>query len=212
MQLLLLAVPLLLALLTLRTRSVFFKVSVALSNALIVVLCLFLLPAPHASTLIVAAALAVSAVGDYFLATRGKRVNRFIAGIAAFLLAHLGFLAFSVLNGRVVWPVFAVSAGAYAAFHFFGIRPRNPHRAFSAAVLAYMMASCLSFSAACGLALPVLPKGLFVAGIVLIMISDTCIGLREFLGYKKAKRLILPLYFLSHLSIVAALILWGLAG
>lgn len=209
MRLMLLAVPAAFVLLTLLTRKVFFKVGATVSNALLVLLGLLILPQAHRETVIVAAALAVSAVGDWFLAVRGKRVRLFIAGIGAFLLAHVGFLVFALLQGRMVWPVFAILAAVYAAFHFFGVRPRTPNRTFSAAVFAYMIASCASFAAACGMGLPPIPKWLFVSGIALVMASDTFIGLREFLCFRKVKRLILPTYYLGHMGIVAAILLWG---
>jgi len=206
----LLAVPALFAALAIRTEAVPLKVGAAAANCLIVLLALPGIFGARLAALAVAAALAVSALGDYFLATKGSKDSRFVLGISAFLLAHVGFLVFALLEGGMSWIALAILLAVYLPYYLLCLRPAIPSPALSLASLAYLIASCLTFAAAFGLRLAPAPRWLFVGGIALLVVSDTIISLKEFLGWKQVEWLILPTYYLSHLSVVLALLLWAL--
>ena len=70
----------------------------------------------------------------------------------------------------------------------------------------YLLISCTIFSAACGLERPVVEKAPFVAGISLILFSDTLISLTEFRNYHLLNALILPTYYGALIAITFSLI------
>ena len=55
-------------------------------------------------------------------------------------------------------------------------------------------------------------KGLYVAGIVLVVFSDTIISFKEFLDYHALNGLILPTYYLAHLAITLSILIRFAAG
>jgi len=211
-RLLLLAAPALIAALALKTGTVPLKTGVALTNALILLFALRGILGRYLPALAVVAALSVSAVGDYFLSTKGTSVTRFVIGIGAFLLAHLGYLVFALLEGRLTPLALGVLLAVYLPYFLFGLRRAIRDPALSAAALVYLLASCVTFAAAFGIRLDPAPKAFFVAGVALIVVSDTIISFKEFLGWKRVEWLILPTYYLAHISIVLSLLLWGLGG
>jgi uncharacterized membrane protein YhhN len=208
-RLLLLAVPALIAALAIRTEAVPLKLGVPITSGLILLLALPGFFGARLDALAVVAALGASAVGDYFLATRRGSDTRFVAGIGAFLIAHIGYLVFALLEGRVSWLALALLLALYIPYYIFGLRGAIENSVLSAASLVYLLASCLTFAAAFGLHLPPAPKWLYVCGIASLVISDTMISFKEFLGWKQVEWLILPTYYLAHLSIVMGLLLWG---
>jgi hypothetical protein len=68
---------------------------------------------------------------------------------------------------------------------------------------------CLVLAVATGLRLSQPMKGVFILGTILIVLSDTIISFTEFLQYQDLNWLILPAYYLAHLSISFALLPWG---
>lgn len=208
----LLALPAAAAILTWLTRSPVVKSSVAVTSALAVLVGLPGILGPRAPALAVVAALGVSAVGDWYLASRGGSVRRFVIGIAAFLLAHLGYLAFALTEGRLELRALAVLLALYVPYYLLFLRKAIPDPLLSVASLAYLVVSCVAFAAAWGLAIEGLPKAIFVSGIALVVFSDTVISLVEFLGRRELRMLILPTYFLALMAIALALLLWGAEG
>jgi hypothetical protein len=75
------------------------------------------------------------------------------------------------------------------------------------AVLGYLLISCVALAAAIGLRQPGVVKSLYVAGIVLVVISDTIISFKEFLDYHDLNGLILPTYYLAHLAITLSILI-----
>lgn len=130
---------------------------------------------------------------------------RFIYGIIFFFIAHVGFLWFSLKNGKInMYVLFVVLVGYFFLF-FSGIYPNINDKTLMVTVLGYLFISCVSFAAATGIRFPILPKCLFVAGIVNIMFSDTLIAFSEFVGYRELNFLIMPTYYLSHILMTMAL-------
>lgn len=149
----------------------------------------------------VIAALLLSAIGDAFLSNRSGRESFFLAGIAFFLAAHLGFLTYATGRGRWHWAVLVGLLLGYGSYYWLWLRPAIASPILSAAVLAYLLVSCCALAAACGLTDPLPVKAAFVAGIALIVFSDTLISFHEFLHFKRWSRWILPTYYLAHLCL-----------
>jgi hypothetical protein len=154
----------------------------------------------------VIAALVLSAGGDWFLCHRAGRESYFLAGIALFFGAHLGFLKYAWGHGRLDGRVLAGLLSLYLPYYWFWLRPAVSAPILAMAVLAYLLISCLGLSVAAGMRGSLRSKVLFVAGIALIVFSDTCISLNEFLHWRDGNWLILPTYYLSHLSIAGAVL------
>lgn len=158
-------------------------------------------------TLWVIAALVFSAAGDYFLSNMAGQAGYFVSGIGLYLLAHLGYLGFAWANGHLNRVVLGLTLLSYLPYGLFLLKPAIPDPLLLTAVLAYLLISCLVLAFACGLRLPQPGKGLYIAGIALIVLSDTLISFKEFLHYQQLNWLILPTYYLAHLSISYALLL-----
>lgn len=191
-----------------------FKAGVAAGCALLVALCRGRGPSAVRGVWLPAAALLLSIAGDWFLSNRGGSGSRFLYGIALFFLAHAGFLAFSLRNGSIRWiPTAALLAGYLAlfAFRFLPYLRLGPP-ALLAAVLAYLILSCLSLGAAAGIALRPAPRWIYTSGIAMLLFSDTLIGFGEFTAFRGWRFLVLPTYYLSQLGIAAALMVQGLGG
>ena len=154
----------------------------------------------------VIAALLVSSIADWFMMHSGRVPVYFLYGVCLFFVAHVGFLVFCLKNGRIDrWLLLPVLTG-YLAFFFLVLRPALTEPVLFAAILAYLIISCFSLSAAAGLQLPAMVHWCFTAGIALLVFSDTIIALRVFAGYKTLGFLILPTYFASHVMVTLALI------
>jgi len=205
----LLPVPILSALAALATGAAVPRLGVALSCALLL-LWSFLRGAGERGRDVfwVIAALALSMGGDSFLSHRGGREWFFIAGIALFFGAHVGYLNYALRRGRMNWAVLGALGLIYLPYYGFCLWPGIRSPVLALAVLAYLLISCLVFSAACGLRPPAGAKWLFISGIGFLVFSDTVISLSEFMRWREWNRLIMPTYYLSHI-----LITWGvLAG
>ncbi len=155
----------------------------------------------------VVAAFGMSMVGDYFLSSRRGHSHYFEAGIAAFLVAHLGFLRYSLAHGRLDWRALGLLLTVFVAYFGLALAPAIESRVLWAAVLAYLAVSCIGLAAAVGLKQPGRVKGLYVAGISLIVFSDTLISFSEFLHWRALNAWILPTYYLAHLCITASVLL-----
>lgn len=149
---------------------------------------------------------ALSMVGDYFLSSRRGHAHYFEAGIAAFLLAHLGYLAYALANGRLHWGALSLLLAGFVPYFILGLAPAIPAPGLWVAVLLYLLVSCVGFAAAWGLRVAALPRGLFIAGIGLIVFSDTLISFSEFLRWSALNAWILPTYYLAHLALSSSLL------
>lgn len=124
------------------------------------------------------AALALSALGDWFLAYEGER--NFLAGLVSFLLAHLAYTAFFFALQDPYWTggiaffagtllVFVFSVGVFRR-----LRPhlgpmRLPVAAYTG-VLSAMAVAALSRG----------PDPVLLAGVVLLLASDTVLAFEKF--------------------------------
>lgn len=167
---------------------------------------------PRAHPWPVIAALACSMVGDAFLSTRGDSVPRFVAGIAAYLVAHLGYLTFALRNGRLAWPVLGVLLVGFVPYYVAALKPAIGDPVLGAAVLFYLVISCVSLAAVAGLDTVWAKRWCFVVGISLLVFSDTLISFSEFLGYRALNPLILPTYYLALLGVTLAMVGWPEPG
>ena len=198
-------IPIICALLAVDGFGLFFSFGVALSC--IVILCIVYNMKRRKEIWIFIAALLFSIIGDWFLSHRKGIPIRFIYGIICFFVAHLGYLWFSLKNGKINKKVLYVILVAYLVFFFLLIYPYIDDKILIAAVLSYLLISCVSFAAAVGIRFPILSKCLFVSGLASILFSDTIIAFREFAGINESNFLIMPTYYLSHILMTLALIL-----
>lgn len=203
---LLLAIPAALGVLALRTHHLGFKMGEPVACAVLLIGLRFRYGSPQADYAI--AALLWSAIGDFFLSSRGGHPAFFVYGIGAFFVAHLGYLAFALKNGRLHGVTLGILLALYLPFFWFFLRPAIKDSVLLAAVLAYLLVSCVSLAAAAGLRLRPSAKTLYLAGIGLIVVSDTLIALGEFLRYRAGNGWILPTYYLAHLCVTLALFCW----
>lgn len=184
-----------------------FKAGVTGSCILILGLQALFTRTPLKSIGLILIAFMLSIGGDWFLSHRQGEIARFIYGIALFFLAHVGFLLYALRQGKVHLRTLAVVLPVYLVFYFGWLLPVIDSFSLNTAVLLYLVISCVSLSAATGIVrLPRSAKFFFIAGIGMIIFSDTLIALREFLSWDNCAFLILPTYYLSHLFITAALV------
>ncbi|MFT3903271.1 MAG: lysoplasmalogenase [Niabella sp.] len=181
-----------------------FRVGVAASS--IVILLLVYNVKMKKEIWVFVAALFFSIIGDWFLGHRNGITARFIYGILFFFIGHVGFLWFSLRNGKINLWVLSVALTGYLTLFFLMIYPNIEDNTLMAAVLGYLLISCFSLAAATGMRFHILPKSLFIAGIGSIVFSDTIIAFSEFAGYKEFNFLIMPTYYLSHILMTLALV------
>lgn len=153
------------------------------------------------------AAFGMSMVGDYFLSSRRGHAHYFEAGIAAFFVAHLGYLRYSLLNGRLNRLALVVLMVVFVPYFGLALSPAIQGAVLWVAVLLYLLISCVGLAAAAGLKQPPAVKGFYVSGIGLVVFSDTIISFNEFLHYRALIAWILPTYYLAHLTITTSILL-----
>lgn len=203
----LLLLPVLSALLALAGQGLGWKLGVPFACAMALVVLLRPRQERRRALWWVVAAFAFSMLGDYFLSTRRGREHYFVLGIAAFWVAHLGYLAYALTRGRVHAHALILLLAGYLTYHFRVVAPAIDSPVLSSAVLAYLLVSCVSMAAAIGMRAPPLERGLYVAGVALILFSDTVISFKEFLNFHRLNAMILPAYYLAQILILHAL-LW----
>lgn len=151
-----------------------------------------------------------SVIGDFFLAHKSIHKDSYLFGIAGFFLAHTGFLAYALANSGVgiLSPIIAlvlvIPYGIYLVKRLYPALDNMPMRI---AVTLYMLISISVFACAFSMNLPVFNKIFFIAGIFMILFSDTIISISDFLGQRKWDKLILPTYYLCHILVCASMIL-----
>ena len=157
--------------------------------------------APASNTAIAVAALVACLFGDVALM---PFVDKFVVGLACFLLGHLGFIALFAKYGMSTWwlgggagalsIVLIVTAGrrivAAAAAHDAALR---------VPVLAYL--TVISSMAVCGWATG---RPWVVAGTTLFVISDTLLGWRQFM---QPHRWMAPAVMITYHGAIASLAL-----
>ncbi len=201
----LLLIPIISAVLALRHFGFVFKSGTA-GTGILILLFLYFKKLPQAKDiLMLMAAFAFSIVGDWFLSNKHGNTGMFVYGIAFFFLAHVGYLIYALMNGKVKWKFTAILLAAYLVFFFLELFPTFNDSILMSAALIYLVISCFSLGAAVGLDGNWVSKWAYVFGIFLILFSDTIIAYKEFVGYKELNFLILPTYYLAHIAIVFSL-------
>lgn len=130
----------------------------------------------------------------------------FSAGIGLYLIAHVGYLWFALLNGRMHKLFTLLVLTGFLLFFFIRLFPAIDDTVLVIAVFVYLIISCISLGAAFGTKLAPLVKWSYFAGVFLVLFSDTIIALSEFTSYNALNFLILPTYYAAHMSITFALI------
>ena len=194
------------AILALTTSEFIYKSGTAAVGILIIFILNIQGTKPIKDTWLIIAAFFFSIVGDWFLTHMNGDSSMFTKGIALFFLAHLGYLFYALLNGIIRLEFTLILLIAYLAFFYFILYPTFSDTVLMLASLTYLLVSCLSVGAAAGIKADPVVKWAFVFGIVLILFSDTIISLKEFLKYTSLDFLILPTYYLAHISITFSLI------
>ncbi|MEC8831243.1 MAG: lysoplasmalogenase [Bacteroidota bacterium] len=152
------------------------------------------------------AAFLFSIIGDWFLSNMDGDSLMFVKGIALFFLAHVGYLIYAILNGRIKGTFTSILLAAYLAFFFLVLYPTFTDVPLMVASLVYLLISCFSLGAAVGMKGDLTAKRSFILGIVLIIFSDTIIAFKEFVDYHTFDFLITPTYYLAHIFITFSLI------
>lgn len=197
----LLFVPVISAVMALKYHDFVFKAGVAAGGIVIILACFLADRERRKDVLLVVAAFLLSIVGDWFLSTMRGDTSRFIAGIGFFFLAHAGYLAYALLNGRSKWAVTIVFLAGYLLFFLLKLFPVISDSMLMLAALLYLVISCFSLGAAAGMRFTAEVKWAYLIGIALILFSDTIIAFKEFAGYRDLNSLILPTYYLAQISI-----------
>lgn len=204
---LLLMIPLISGILALNHFGFPFKAGVAASGILILWLVYFGKLSQSKDVWAIFGAFLFSIAGDWFLSNRNGETSRFIMGIALFFLAHVGYLTFALMNGRLNRLLTLIILAAYLGFYFFMLSPGIEDKTLKVAALCYLLISCFSLGAALGMKGNSAFRWLYIFGIVLVLFSDTIIALREFVKYKELDFLILPTYYLAQISVTASLMI-----
>ena len=149
-------------------------------------------------------AFAFSIAGDYFLSNRNGDAMMFVYGIGLFFVAHLGYLGYALCHGRLNRRVTLLFCTGYLIFFFTSLYRGIDDPVLLWAALAYLFVSCFSMGAAWGISPRGSSRNFYVAGIALILFSDTLIAFREFMAYTRWDFLILPTYYLAHILVTVA--------
>lgn len=201
-----LVIPITFAILALLHFGFFFKCGTAGAGILILIFLYFRTIPPSKDIFMLIAAFAFSIIGDWLLSNKHGDANMFVYGIAFYFLAHLGYLIYALMNGKIKWSYTIFISVLFLVFFTLVLIPSIDNNILLGAVLIYLLISCISLGAALGIVGDKTAKLAFVFGIFLILFSDTIISLNEFAGYKNLNFLILPTYYLAHISIIFVLI------
>ena len=153
---------------------------------------------------VLALALFVSFIGDYFMAHKEGKEWMYLLGIAGFFCAHAVFIVHALTGAHHVKA--GLLAGAAMAIWFTPyliLRViRNVPKLLKAPVVLYTLISIVGL--ACAVMTGSIP---YILAIAMLLFSDTMIAENDFVGNRKAGPLILPTYYLCHiLAALSALI------
>ena len=130
----------------------------------------------------------------------------FAAGIGLYFLAHAGYLVYALKNGSLNKGFTGFVLFVYLMFFVWVLWPAIDEPILLAAVLIYLLISCISLGAAIGFRVRPRIKWSFFAGIGLILFSDTIISFKEFTSYQHLNFLILPTYYAAHMIITFVMV------
>lgn len=202
----LLVIPVVMAVLALNHFGFFFKSGSAGAGILILIFLYYKKLKFRKDIWMIMLAFLFSIFGDWFLSNRHGDQGRFIAGIAMFFIAHVGYLAFALMNGKLNRRVTGIILAVFLMFYFGVLYPSISEKTMVAAVLVYLLISCFSLGAAVGIRAGRWVRWPYVLGIFLILFSDTIISFKEFVGFRDLNFLILPTYYAAHIVITFSLI------
>lgn len=154
-------------------------------------------------------ALAISVIGDYFMAHKAGRTAWYIAGIGGFLLAHCAFLWYSVEGFSGSLRIWIAGAALLAFLGLYLVKRALPHISgtpMRIAVSVYALVSVLSVVAASGRQGGKMEMLLYTLGVMLIAFSDIMIAENDFVGNASAREYIMPTYYLCHIAVAASAI------
>jgi uncharacterized membrane protein YhhN len=154
----------------------------------------------------IGAAFLFSILGDWHLTFMNDDASMFVKGIGLYFVAHIGYLVFGTLNGRINWKFTVGLLAILLLYYLLMLYPSIDDKMLAFATLLYLLISCLSLGAAIGIKHPPVVKWSFAFGIFLILFSDTIISIKDFLGLDEVEFLILPTYYLAHISITYSVI------
>jgi len=201
----LLTVPLLSGILALSHFGFLFKAGVAGSGILILGWIYSGEFKQNRDVVAIFAAFLFSIVGDWFLSNRNGETSRFVMGIAMFFVAHVGYLTFGLLSGRLNRLFTAIILVVYLSFFLLLLSPGIKSDALMMAAFSYLLISCFSLGAALGIEGKPVFRWLYISGIAMVLFSDTLIALREFTKFGDLDFLVLPTYYLAQMSVTASL-------
>ncbi len=203
----LLLIPVISAILALRTHNFAFKSGVAGGGILILLLMYFNQLKKSKDVWMIFLAFLFSIGGDCFLSNRHGSTGMFIAGIALFFFAHVGYLSFALLNGRLHRSFTLILLTGYLVFFFLMLFPAISDSKLMVATIGYLLISCFSLGAAVGLNTNPWTKWIYIFGIFMVLFSDTIIALNEFAAYRELSFLILPTYYLAQISVTLSIMI-----
>lgn len=150
-------------------------------------------------------ALMWSLVGDILLVFKGSRLA-FMFGIAAFLMAHLGYVMLFRLRG-VDLTAFAIAAAGFAVIALFIWRWLAPHVSGGMRVAVGAYIAVITLMVACAVATTVaVPDGAWLplCAALLFWLSDLTVARQRFVKRSFWNRAVgLPLYFAAQYLFVA---------
>ncbi len=203
--LLLVLIQIISAILAIATDILVFKISVAALGAIILLIAYSKKLMKAMDVWVVILAFVCSMIGDGYLSNMNGDSSMFMIGISLYLLAHIGYLIFSLLNGSLKWGITAGILLVFIVFYYCTLYSYITDKSLAYTVLFYLIVSCVSLGAALGIRAVPKVKLPFVVGIALILFSDTIISLKEFINYDSLNILILPTYYLAQIGITIAL-------
>lgn len=194
------------AIMALITGNFIYKSGTAGIGILILLILNFKKIKPSKDTWLIIAAFMFSIAGDWFLSNMDEDPMMFSKGIALFFLAHVGYLMFAIFNGQIKWKFTSILLTGFLVFFFIMLYPAISDKVLMFSTLVYLLVSCMSIGASVGIKSDPIVKWAYMFGIFLILFSDTIISLKEFMGYDVLNFMILPTYYLAHISITFSLI------
>lgn len=195
----------LIAIIATATNIIYFKIGVAGIGIIILLMMYAKQLTRTLDVWVVILAFLASMIGDCFLSKMNGDSSMFMIGIALYLVAHLGYLLFSLLNGSIKWGITIGILLAFLLFYYLSLYSFIPDKTLAFIVLFYLVVSCVSLGAALGIRDVPKVKWPFIAGIGLILISDTIISFKEFVKYDSLNFMILPTYYLAQIAITVSL-------
>jgi uncharacterized membrane protein YhhN len=153
------------------------------------------------------AGLGCGAAGDVLL-IRAERSGFFIAGLAAFLLGHLAYLAAflgPVLQSGPVWPwpfAAALPLAAYGVLVYRSLRPglgvmKIPVALYTVVILGMALGALLRISSVTGL-----PFWLPLVGALCFVASDTLLAFQRFRGTIRSGRTLVALTYVTAQTLI----------